>query len=231
MFNQCPKKFEYQYIQKIGEWVSSEALDKGKLVHTILEYDGDIQKIKNSGTFKEVQENKILTKEKVKECFQIFKDFKSSKIGQWLQDKESLFDELPIGMNKDLEIVDYNSNEVIFRGYIDKVAHDNDTLIIIDYKTGKFKADMPFTQLLYYGIALFSKLPFDNILVMNIFVEHNKFNKLVLKREDIERYKTALFTNINTIEDTKVFNKNETALCNWCPLMAHCHTDFETTTY
>jgi RecB family exonuclease len=125
-------------------------------------------------------------------------------------------------MDKYLNVVDYDSKDTIFRGYIDKVIAHNDTLILIDYKTGKVKPDMRWDQLLYYGIALFSLMPFDKILLMNVFVETGDYNKQVLYRKDIKKYQKALLINIKNIEQTQKFKKNETNLCDWCDYRSRC---------
>ncbi|MEA2022434.1 MAG: PD-(D/E)XK nuclease family protein, partial [Candidatus Caldatribacteriota bacterium] len=136
--------------------------------------------------------------------------------------KINMFNELPIAMDKNLNIQEYNSEKIIFRGYIDKVIRDKDTLILIDYKTGKYKPDMQWDQLLYYALALFNSMPFDKILLMNVFVEHNKYNKQALYRTDIKKYQKVLLTNIKNIEADITFNKEETALCDWCVFQNMC---------
>jgi RecB family exonuclease len=138
-----------------------------------------------------------------------------------------MFNELAIGMNKNLEVIPYDDNDVIFRGYIDKIIRKDDTLILIDYKTGKYKKDMKWDQLLYYGISLFNMMPYDKIVLMNVFVDHLKFNKTVLNRSDIKKYQKALLTNITTIEKDQDFNKNETALCDWCEYREICLSENE----
>ncbi len=223
-WTQCPKKFEYQYIQKIGTFKGSIALDKGKFVHCLLEHSGDMKKVKASSDYKQVKKSGIMTASDYKEAVKIYKDFKTGSIGTWIDARTDMFNELPIAMNKNMEIIPYSNEdgEVIFRGYIDKIIREEDLLILIDYKTGKYRPDMKFTQLMYYGISLFSKLPFDKILMMNVFVEHNQVNKQVLHRADIKKYQKALLTNIRSIETSETWEKNETALCNWCEFQDVC---------
>ena len=98
-----------------------------------------------------------------------------------------MFNELSIGMNKNLEIISYEDKNVIFRGFIDKIIRKDNTLILIDYKTGKYHKDMKWDQLLYYGISLFNMMPYDKIVLMNVFVEHLKFNKTALYRKDVKK--------------------------------------------
>ncbi len=219
---QCPRAFKYHFIDKIGEWKSSLALDRGKFIHCLLEFSGDIEKVKASDDYRRVKKSGFMQPEDFKECIEIYKKFKASKMGIWIDSRTQMFNELPIAMNKNLETIPYDDKDTIFRGYIDKVIRDNDTLILIDYKTGKYKPDMSWDQLLYYGISLFSDMPFDKIVLMNVFVEHDKVNKEVLLRKDIKKYQKALLTNISSIEKDTVFPKNETALCHWCEFEGIC---------
>ncbi len=219
---QCPRKFRYQYIDKIGTFESSIALDRGKFIHTLFEFEGNLEQVKNSGDYKKVLKSGLMSKDNYRECIQIYKDFKKSKLSLWIDSKIQMFNELPIAMDKFLDTKDYNSPDVIFRGYVDKVIRDGDTLILIDYKTGKYKEDMLWDQLLYYGLTLFSQMPFDKIILMNVFVEHIKFNKTILHRSDIKKYQKALLTNIKDIESDTSFDKNETQLCNFCQFQKTC---------
>ncbi len=223
----CPKKFDYQYVQKIGKFQDSLALSRGKLIHSMLEHNGNMKAVKESDDFRQVKKSNILSKEDYQECIQVYKTFKEGKIGKWIDARTQMFNELPIAMDKTMEVVPYNNSEnnVIFRGYIDKIVREDDLLILIDYKTGKYKPQMPFTQLMYYGISLFSQLPFDKILMMNVFVEHNQVNKQILHRDDVKKYQRALLTNIREIETTTKWEKNETPLCGWCQFEDICKTE------
>ncbi len=218
----CPRKFKYTYIDKLGGPVRVLALDRGNFLHCLLEHDGDIENVKKSRAFKEIKKNKIMTSDDIQECIGIYKSFKGSKIGKWINEKTQIANELSISMNKNLEIIPYGHNDTIFRGHIDKVVRDGDTLILIDYKSGKFRPDMKWDQLLYYGVAMFNSMPFDKIILMNVFIEHEKFNKEVIYRKDLKLYQKALLTNIKDIESDNKFNKNETPLCDWCEFVDIC---------
>lgn len=221
----CPRKFKYAYIDKIGQAVKVLALDRGSFIHCLLEFDGDMDKVKKSRDFKEVKARGIMKPADFKECINVYKNFRDGKIGAWIKDRTQMFNELPIAMNKELNVIPYSDKDVIFRGYIDKIIRDDDTLYLMDYKTGKYRPDMKWDQLLYYGISLFNSMPYNKIVLMNVFVEHNKFNKETIYREDIKKYQKALLTNIQSIEKDTEFCKNETALCNWCEFQDTCMKD------
>jgi len=221
-FSSCPRKFKFKYIDKIKEPHEGNHLSKGKLVHLFLEHQGDKAKIKATKDFRELLPTLKENPEIMRESVKIYNNFKGSKLGKFIDSKIPMFNELAVGLDENMEIQEYDSDDIIFRGYIDKIVRDGDTLFLIDYKTGRYRPDMSWEQLLYYGVSLFSKMPSDKIVMMNVFVEHQKFNKEVLYRTDIKKYQKALMDKIEKIEMDKSFDKNETALCDWCGYRGIC---------
>lgn len=236
----CPRRFKYNYIDKIKtEWVRSIPLERGTLIHLIFELERDIPAIKAHKDFKEIKQRGILDGPAIKGCFEVYDNFVKSKAGQSLMSKKRLFAEMPLGLSHDLEIMEYNPSDkegidnLFLRGYIDSAVISegkegkDDTLIVIDWKSGKYKTkdQQEWDQLLYYAIGLFSKMPFNKIILAYAYVEHDKMNLKEVYRSDIEKYKAALYNNVNKIESDTVFEKNESALCNWCDYQNHCDND------
>ena len=222
---QCPAKFKFKYIDKIPvEKLPHKHLDKGKFIHLLLEHNGDLTKVKQEREFKEILEHKILTKDDFKEYLQTYKKFINSKIGQAITSRKELVKELPVGLTPELEMTDYDAEDAILRGYIDAAYVDEktDTLLLVDWKTGKVPEDTNFQQLMFYGISLFSKMPYDKIVIMYAYIEHNKVKKTVLSRADLPKYKKALNQLIEKIESDTVFEKNESALCQFCDFQNVC---------
>ena len=227
-YTQCPRKFKYQYIDKLPtQHIPSIHLDRGKLVHLIFEMERDIEKIKVHHDFKEILTNNLLQKDGIKDCFKIYDDFCASGIGKKITNMPRVFAELPLGLEHDLNITKYDASDVFLRGYIDDARHleeTDDVLITNDWKTGKLvlKEDQKWGQLLYYSIGLFSRSPVSKILLNYVYVEHNKINSKIVKREDIDKYKTALYTTVNTIEQDTTFQKEESGLCQFCDYASDC---------
>ena len=226
-YKNCPRQFYYDQVQKLPkEFKPSVALDRGTLIHLIFEHHKDLTKIKTSRDFKQIIERKLLSKEQIKECFSIYDNFMNSKVGKSLFSRKQLFAEMSLGLTDNLDITAFGKDNFL-RGYIDAAVVDekSDTLIVIDYKTGRYKEQQDFSQLLWYSIGLFSKMPSDKILMVYAFVEHNKINKQVLHRKDIEKYKRALYDTVDKIEIDELWKKNETGLCDWCVFQNYCITD------
>ena len=229
-FKNCPKKFYYQYVLKVKtESTETKPLAKGRFIHLLLEHQ-DLKKVIQSKDFKRIPKH-LIPKEDIKEYYQIYKEFTKSKEYKWYKGKKNIYTEFPIGMNYDMDMTTYSDSEVFFRGYIDQVSADTerDVLLILDWKTGKYKEpeNQDYSQLLYYGIALFDKLPFDKIFLGFMYVEHNKMNHKILHRKDVTRYKAALHTTIDKIETCKDFIKEESKLCEYCPFFEMCQADDE----
>lgn len=233
-FKDCPRKFKYSYIDKIpAPWQDSLPTDRGKLIHLIFEHNRDIKEIRKQKEFKEIIKRKLLDKETIKTCFKVYDDFVDSKDGKSLMNSKRLYAELPLGLNHDLEIMPYNrqeSNQDLFlRGYIDDVRVHKDLLFLIDWKSGKYKSkeNQDWSQLLYYALGMFSETDVEKIILIFAYVDHNMLNTKVIHRKNLERYKTALYSVTDKIENTQVFDKNENPLCLYCPYKIICDEDLD----
>jgi len=220
----CPRKFKYKYIDKIKVPEKPVfALDKGKFIHLLFEYNGDLKKIKNDPEFQKLK--KLLNKENIIDFINIYKNFKKSDAGRLLQSKE-LYKELPIGLDKNLKKCEYKSPEVLLRGSIDAVYVRDNQLLCVDWKTGKNKPKS-FAQLLWYSIGLFSLLPddYNTIELVYAFVEHNTLQTQIVHKDKIPLYRKALYDTIDVIEKDQTFEKHETPLCDWCDYKEKCFFD------
>jgi CRISPR/Cas system-associated exonuclease Cas4 (RecB family) len=135
--------------------------------------------------------------------------------------------ELEIGLDKRLKNCDYNDINSLYRGYIDDVSvlEDKNLLIITDWKTSaKFPEKIQWDQLMYYAIWAFNLMPFDKIMLAQVYVKHNKSHKIILTRSEVEKYKKALVKNILQIEKSEEFPKNESPLCNYCDFQSNCQS-------
>ena len=227
VYNKCPKAFEYQYIQKLPRNKKPQLhFDKGTFIHLLMEHNGNLDVIKNTKEFNEIKEHGILTKEHFKEYFKTYKKFTETGIGKQILKRKEIYKELPIGITFDYKKTLYKDPKALLRGFIDAVYVDEekDVLLLVDWKTGRYvpKEKQSWLQLMIYSISLFDIVPFDTILIMYAYIEDNKINTKVLHRKDIPKYQKALETSIQKIEETEVFEKNETALCPWCDFYEVC---------
>ena len=228
VFQTCPKKFEYQYIQKIPvERKPQKHFDKGKLIHMMFEHntsDLRVLREKSPREFNEIISNKLLTKEDIKEYINIFNSFKKNTK---LLQIPRLFAELPIGIDYSMQLVSYDSKDAILRGFIDDIrgqdTKSGPVLVVNDWKTGKIPDQIKWDQLVWYSIAMFSRMPeMDKMLLNYVYVEQQQIKSKLVHRKDIKRYQDALFNVIDKVEQTETFEKHESGLCQFCDYFDIC---------
>ena len=230
-YKNCARSFYYSKVINLPkEFKPSVALDRGTLIHLIFEHNRDLVNIKKTRDFKKIINRKLLDKSAIKECFDIYDEFMESGTAKSLFKREQMFSELSIGLDDKLELAPFDGDNTLLRGYIDAVFIDKptDSVIVCDWKTGRYKDTQDFSQLLWYSIALFSQIPpevTNRIVMTYAYVEHQKQNIKILYRKDIEKYKKALFDTIDIIEADTIWEKNETGLCNYCQFQEYCMKD------
>ena len=201
-YNTCPFSYKLSYIDKV-EPVRSTALVKGSIVHSILEKFPEF-------SIKEFKFNENL----------IVSNFLNSEIGNYFKDvllNKKTAREFKFGLTRDFKNDTYKDS--FFHGIIDLIYFDNDVLNICDYKTGKYKENQDFSQLLTYSI-FFKK--YNKIKINYLYVEHNKINSKVVTKEDIEKTQDFIIKTSDIISEDKVFKRNCGKHCNWCQFSEKC---------
>ena len=203
-YNTCPFSYKLAYIDKI-EPVRSIALVKGSNVHAILE------------KYPVIQEKEYKYNEKEIAFYFLNKCILNGVQLKEILTKRKTAREFKFGLTKNFENDTYKDS--FFHGIIDLIYFDNDVLNICDYKTGKFKENQDFSQLLTY--SLFFK-NYDKIKINYLYVEHNKINSKVVTKEDIEKTQDFIIKTTDIISEDKVFKRNCGKHCNWCQFSEKC---------
>ena len=202
-YNTCPFAYKLSYIDKVKP-VRSTALVKGSNVHSILE------KFPDFIASKEFKFNENL----------IVSNFLNSEIGNYFKDillNKKTAREFKFGLTKNFENDTFKDS--FFHGIIDLIFFENDELNLCDYKTGKFKENQDFSQLLTYSI-FFKK--YNKIKINYIYVEHNKINSKIVTKEDIENAQNFIIKTTDIISEDKVFKRNCGKHCAWCQFGEKC---------
>lgn len=213
-FESCAMKFKYQYIDKIKVDIDNKALRKGIMVHRMLE--------KNSYDIKFFNSNVI--DDDYLEAKNIFENFKkNSKYYNKFKSKNEVDFSISQGFENTTSFFDKTS---LIRGKIDYVYFDDDGVLnIVDFKTGKYRTleEQSENQLKLYAIFIFLKNEKINEIKCSYdYVEHNKIETILFKREFLEEYKKTFNDYFNKIESTQEFKKNISPLCDWCNFKEHC---------
>jgi len=233
-FKQCPKKFKFYKIDRIEvPKKDSEALIRGKIIHSFLEHKDKSwkEKIDIIKQEKEIKESKFFNKKIIKDCIEVYDNFLKTELGKEIFSFKNLANELHCGLKieeKQILPCGYNDPIAFFRGKIDGVFvnEETDEVYVIDWKTGKDRSEGIYKQdpeqLLYYGTWYFHNFPVNKIFIKYIFVEHGTHLEYPMFRENINDYNKALLKNINKIEKCKDFYKVESGLCQYCDYYDLC---------
>jgi len=221
LYNQCPKKYQYRYIDKLPT-KSYAHLKKGTNVHTILENIENLIEYSNNDEYKE--------------AYPIAVNFYNSDLGKDIlqRDDTKSVREFEFFLDYNLYPTDKKEN-ALFIGYIDRINIDykNKCIDIIDYKTGKYKElkYQDFTQLIIYAVYFLQRYNIiDEVKLRFVYVEHLRENTLILNRNAIENHKQLLKENIVRIlksTQNNDFKCNRTKLCDWCDFQEYCNKENE----
>jgi len=207
-FNDCPKKFKLNYVDKIRIDDDAYPLRRGRYLHESLEFHNTDNKANESD----------LNPQELSECKETLQIFSKSKYyKKYLEvPGES---ELHFALNAELKPVDYTDKEAaLIRGKIDKVISVNDTeLVAIDWKSGKVPNPPDYQQLSLYAAYLFVKYPnIKSIYCTYVYLDHDTEIAKTFKREEYSNLILPFIRHIKTIESQIFFKANPSWKCNWC---------------
>jgi len=224
-YEQCPKKYYYNYIEKLPKKDWSH-LDLGNLCHKTLElfHKNYIQ----FGT-----KHKTLAKLMEMSFKEAIKEFQNTNKEILLDAKKMLDDYLkkvkkdgmPIvkGIEKGFEIS--LSEDVIIRGFIDRVDIIKDgSLQVVDYKTTKNEKYLDEFQLLVYGLWLQQEFgSLDYFSGSYVLLKHgSKTKDFEFNNKDLDRIKRKILDYANKIKTEDTWTPIPTILCVWCDFKNIC---------
>ncbi len=205
---QCPRKFKYKYIDKVSNFTvqdESVHLVRGTNVHKALE-NYAIKKIAGTAdiaasSLPEVETTKPL-------------------IDSFISNFPSVVPEQQISVGIDWKQVDWFSRQSYYRAIYDIVAISPHTVVIGDYKTGKFKDYSPngpgqLELSATIGLNLWPEV--DTIDTMYIYVDHKKTIKRSFTQvEDKARLTEHFVTLHKKVNDEVNWDPTQNEFCKWC---------------
>jgi len=223
-FKECPHKFLLKYIKRIKTPPKDPRFfEKGTFYHWVLEHFPNVKP--------EDFQFKHTTEEEQKKYIETIKNFLKDRKVQTLLNKKKLASEFEFKFDEsiDIEIEKIKWNSALY-GYIDYVGMiQNDTYLVIDWKSKKHE-NFPNNpeQLEMYATWIFEARPkVDKVLAFFYYVEPvqegEPYELHILERDkDLNRMKENIINNINTIEQTKDFEKKVTQKCSRCDYFDMC---------
>lgn len=192
LYEQCPLKYKLTRIDHLVE-PSGDAANRGKTIHA------EIEAILKGGL--------NLLSDDIKHL--------EEKLSNWI--KVNGQSELPVGINDKWEPVDFNAEDVMFRGIIDLfIKEESGRATVLDFKTGKHRDYSD--QVSVYSTVILSTMP-DVDTVENVieFIDLAKTDKYKpITRSDLPRLQLQLKSRITAIEKDKIYAPNPSVLCKWC---------------
>lgn len=200
-YNQCPRKYKFNYIDKI-KVDDLTCLIKGRKLHKELEN---------------------INKDNFEHSSPLIKSFLNNN----LDIKEQLFNknikkEFRFGLDKNFKPCKYSS-KAFYGGIIDLIYIDN-ILTLVDYKTGNYKDAkyQDFYQLMSYSLFFFNHQNINKIKLRYCYIEHNLENNLIISKQSTNSTKEWIVNTVNNIEHDKNFECKYSVLCNYCQFKNFC---------
>lgn len=239
-FEQCPKKFQFKYLDKIKPPIEkSIETHLGKSVHEALEWlYTEVKETKRVpsldevlGKYTEFWEKEWEDAIKIVNGMYSKDDYFNKGIRFILEYymKHKPFNENTLGIEKRIMISLDSEGKYKLQGYIDRLVYNLETgeYEVHDYKTSnslprpeKFENDR---QLALYSIAVKEMFGHENeVKLVWHYLAYNR--KIVSTRtnEQLENLKKETRELIDRIESAENFPTSKSALCSWCEYKPIC---------
>lgn len=189
-YEQCPYKFKLTRIEGLTE-PAGEAAERGKTIHLSFE-----KAIKNQEALPQEFEHWNTYIDKLKSL--------------------NARAEEEFAITKDWQVCKFDDDKAWLRGVIDAIYTVDDSIHILDWKTGK-ERDYADQVNLYAGI-LFAMYPeIKKISTEICYIDLKKqINYGYVYREKAEELKQWICDRVTKIENDDIFAPNPTYGCRWC---------------
>lgn len=201
-FEDCPKKAEYSYIQKIKE-PGNKYMERGKDIHKMCE-----NYIR--GHLEELPKPLLDFREAFDELKKLYLEGSVVCEGDWAFDKE-------------WQTTDWFGSDTWGRAKVDAFVHDAslpNEARVIDFKTGRYEGNQEAhrEQCELYGAVVLARYPeVENIVTEMWYLDHNKIERYMYNRESIKARQEKINTRAVTMTTAEEFTATPSSFkCKWC---------------
>ena len=200
-YEQCPKQYNLQRIEKLVKPSFGEASIYGNRVHEQLEF--------------RMQKGTPLPEETAK--YEGLVHSFMSLPGQLVAEQE-------FTLNQDLQVTGWWDADAWLRAKLDVLIVNGTQAVVGDWKTGKHRPD--FFQMELFAMLVFKHYP-DVEVVKSclIWLKDMKIDHKLYSRQDEEVMWNTFYNKVHQVEDsllTSDWPARPSGLCGWCPAKHLC---------
>ena len=203
MYENCPKRYLHERINKDVVFEGSEATRYGERVHSDLE-----NRLQNAVPLPEE------SKKHEELCVSLIELTKDAE----------LIAERPLCLNANHTPPTRRASDAWLRSILDVLIIKDESAIVIDWKTGKRRVD--FTQLDIFALQVFKHYPhIKSVKSSLVWLKENKLDCKTYKSNDTNLMWADLLARIEKINQSYItgnFPAKPSGLCPWCPAKNIC---------
>lgn len=224
-YEQCPRKYKFQYIDKIKKTERQKHLDIGVYVHEVLEFfhqraEGKSKPDEISAVMRETAKerwqnfSKLLDLDDQRKATGMLKSYLAYIANTGMPNVLVTEGRFKFDINPEITMV----------GVVDRIDDLEDgTKRILDYKTGKSKYLDRF-QLEVYGLHLKNMFPSIESFVGAYVVlpEGPKLMEYTISTGELKETRESIIEQANDIMEDATWAPKPTKLCDWCEYKDMC---------
>ena len=191
VFDECPKKFDFKYVQNIQMPVNNDIFEFGKNIHALASYY-----LKNENIDK--MEKALSPKE-----LEVWNYLKSCKYFAYktVQAEYNLA---------------FRLGNHFFGGRLDALVKDGENYYILDYKTGSIPKNAEYDfQTIIYILAVKEFFHTDKITFVYLDLRSRKNVEIKYTSELEQKYKDCLLKIATKIDSYETFSKKQNCKCEY----------------
>ena len=190
-FEQCPKKFHFKYVKKIGMPMNDDIFEFGKNIHAIASY--------------------YLRKENITKMEESLTE-EEKKIWFYLKNIE-YFSYETINTEYNLS---FKLEKIFFGGGLDALVKKGDTYYVLDYKTGAVpKKSVYDFQTMIYLLAVREFFKTDKVVFIYIDLRNKKEVQINLTKDLVKEYEEKLLITIGKIKNEEFTKRLKDCSCEY----------------
>lgn len=191
MFEQCPAKYKYRYLDHIQE-AKSGAAARGTETHSTVE----------RFLLGEVELPPELT-----HWHSLLSGLKT----------KTMFPELKLALDKDWKPVEWGSPDVWWNGVLDLLVLASPEATIYDWKTGKIWPDHDEQKDIYTIATFATHSEMSQVRAIHVYLDLGKSREKVYSRSDMPALQEGWERRVRSLEEATEFIPNPSYGCRWCP--------------